>query len=509
MKVIMLIWDGLRPEFLDDRLAPSLCALAKKGTQFKHHSGIFPTETRVNASSLATGQPPATHGIVANRFYDRERDRTANTGDHLQVEQVSSEKGLFPCPTFCESLQSAGFKTLVVGSGSPGSTYLQAPQSRDLVVNTRGFVWPESQSQAIYSRYGPFPGAEMPPDPWNDLAMRILADGLEAGDYDMGLVWLCDPDYTQHEMGLGSDASKSAIRRNDERLGRLLDRVGPETTVLLASDHGFSTVVPTPRATDWLGVDPESVKTVSPGLYLADPDRELERIVASLRQQPWVGPILTKDSGDGQLGVVEETFSTKLLRIDHDARSPDIVFSHRWRDDGNAFGIAGQILREGGTAPHGSLSRFDRRAVLVAAGPGFASATTHTPTSALDIAPTIQHLFGIDESDLPGRILSDEVDVHLPPSGVEVVNAGGRGGHYVLCAIRVHNIPGGCRRGDLAKRSDGGQQVIDFRLRVVYVRRHPNRAIVTFFKDGNGDSLILIEPFGQVSTTETFQPNGR
>ena len=58
MKAVLIIWDGLRPEFVDPGVTPALCALSDQGTTFSNHTAIFPTETRVNSSSIATGMYP-------------------------------------------------------------------------------------------------------------------------------------------------------------------------------------------------------------------------------------------------------------------------------------------------------------------------------------------------------------------------------------------------------------------------------------------------------------------
>ena len=61
------------------------------------------------------------------------------------------------------------------------------------------------------------------------------------------LLWLSEPDRSQHETGPGSAASIAAIRHSDEALGRVLacldeKRLRTETDVIVVSDHGFSTI---------------------------------------------------------------------------------------------------------------------------------------------------------------------------------------------------------------------------------------------------------------------------
>lgn len=407
MQAAMIVWDGLRPEFVRPDLTPTLCALSERGTFFEHHQAVFPTETRVNSSSLATGCTPDQHGMVANRFWDREMSAFVNTGDHEDLDAIRSATGrVLAVPTVCERLRNAGRQTLAVGSGSPGSTLLQDPEEDGAVVNTRGVVRPDRLAEEIVGRFGPFPDEASAPDGWNDLACRVFIDAIERGAYDFGVLWMCDPDYTQHKQGLGSEHSLAAIRATDARLARILDAAPSEIDLVVASDHGFSTVDRSRRASDgWLGLDEDRAWMGSSGVYLADPERDLERVVDTLKGQSWVGPVFTEDAGKGPFGVVDETYSKNLVHAGHPTRSPDVVFSRRWTDETNAFGIEGGVWGPGGIATHGSLSPYDRRCVLIGSGRSFRQGVTSAlPSSAVDVAPTILSLFGI-EGDCSGRVL--------------------------------------------------------------------------------------------------------
>lgn len=394
MKAALIVWDGLRPDFVRPNLTPTLCGLADRGMRFARHSAIFPTETRVNASSIATGCPPATHGIVANRFLDRPTGRLVNTGDTADLFAVAGpEGGILPVPTLSERLSDAGFRTLVVGAGSPGSTLVLAPRSGDPVINVRAFVRPEPDAEAFHARYGPFPEEADPPDPWNDLACRIFVDEIESGGADFGILWLCDPDFTQHKAGLGSPRSLSAIRANDARLADILRRAPGDFTCLVASDHGFSSEAPGhPPQSGWTGLPGDRVTAGSSGVYLADPARDLERVVSVALEADWVGTVFLK-AGDGTHGAVEGTLDQSLLGISREDRSPDLVIPKRWEREANEHGVPGLVRGIGGPT-HGSLSPFDRSCVLIASGPQFRRGETSSiPSSAVDIAPTVLSLF--------------------------------------------------------------------------------------------------------------------
>src|SRR6202795_355098 len=67
--VVLMVWDGLRPDFVTQRDTPNLFRLAREGVRFDRHHSIFPTLTMVNATALATGAPPGVNGLEGNNFY--------------------------------------------------------------------------------------------------------------------------------------------------------------------------------------------------------------------------------------------------------------------------------------------------------------------------------------------------------------------------------------------------------------------------------------------------------
>ena len=421
MKTAIIIWDGLRPEFVRCDLTPALCALTDRGTVFENHCAIFPTETRVNSSTIATGVYPESHGIVANRFLDRISGRVINTGDHDQLAQLHSGD-ILPVPTLCGILRDNGYRSLVVGSDSPGSTLLQDPVGQDRFVNVRGVIRPEGDTDAFQATYGNFPVESDPPGAWNDLACRAFADGVSSDTFDLGILWLCDPDFTQHKHGLGSPESLAVIRNNDVRLAKLVSDLPTDIDLVVASDHGFSTVAEHAEPAEaWIGLEAGSYNLGSSGIYLERPNEHLESTVSRLMAQSWMGPIFLKEETAEGRGVIAGTFGQGLLRLNYPDHTPDVVYSRRWSAAANSYGIKGSVFGAGGIATHGSLSPYDRHAVLVAGGPSFKSGiVSPVPTSAVDIAPTILEGFGIASAKMDGRVLAEGLLEGPDPEEVRV-----------------------------------------------------------------------------------------
>src|SRR5258707_741611 len=67
--VILVIWDGMRPDFVNPQNTPNLQALIQRGTFFANHHAVWPTTTEVNGTVLATGAFPARSHVIANQEY--------------------------------------------------------------------------------------------------------------------------------------------------------------------------------------------------------------------------------------------------------------------------------------------------------------------------------------------------------------------------------------------------------------------------------------------------------
>src|SRR3954469_3524659 len=66
---LLLVIDGLRPDYVTQEVMPRLTALGRRGIVFTAHHSVFPTVTRVNASSMSTGAYPESHGLMGNTVY--------------------------------------------------------------------------------------------------------------------------------------------------------------------------------------------------------------------------------------------------------------------------------------------------------------------------------------------------------------------------------------------------------------------------------------------------------
>ena len=129
--ILVIVWDGLRPDMVTPEQTPYLYATSQRGAFCQASHAAFPTATRINASTLATGCYPARHGIVDNELYIPAVDPTKATScaDWEALQRMAHAEGgpLLTAPTLGEVLRGAGRRLACVGSGSPGTTYLTNP----------------------------------------------------------------------------------------------------------------------------------------------------------------------------------------------------------------------------------------------------------------------------------------------------------------------------------------------------------------------------------------------
>src|SRR5947207_1925698 len=72
--VVVVVWDGMRPDFVTETNTPALWKLAREGVTFRNHHAVYPSATMVNGVAIATGVYPDRNGIIANYQFRPEID---------------------------------------------------------------------------------------------------------------------------------------------------------------------------------------------------------------------------------------------------------------------------------------------------------------------------------------------------------------------------------------------------------------------------------------------------
>lgn len=478
--VVVVVWDGLRPDFVGPQYTPTLHELARRGTFFRRHHCSYVSSTEVNGTALATGVHPAHSGILANVQHRADLGWLGTYGteqlDPVRRGDLLTGGRYLAVPTVPELLQAAGLPTVVAGSKGVVLLHDRAPRGtnaaqRESITLFRGLTLPRAALTNLEAtpEIGPAPRPAVDPvsnkerlmswvrkardkaltqlggNPvvtpdsrrWDEWTTRCLVHGLWKESVPRySVLWLAEPDASQHETSPGSPHALAALRAADQRLAEVIralrDRgVLDQTDVLVVSDHGFSTVDHGPELGSALRgagfvagssfSNPEAgdVLTVNLGgstfCYVFEHHRPtIERLVEFLQGTDFAGVIFSAVPLPG-------TFPLALGRLDAGPTAPDVVVAMRWREERNAWGTPGAIAAVGGRiggGAHGSLSRFDMNNTLIAAGPGFR--TNHVsdiPSGNIDLAPTVLWLLGVERpATLDGRVLAEAL-VSPPAAG--------------------------------------------------------------------------------------------
>ena len=117
---VLIVWDGMRPDYVSAELTPTLHALREGGVWFANHRSVYPTSTEVNGTVLATGVFPQRSGITANKEYRREIDPLKQFGTEsltaVRRGDALTDGNYLKVSTVAELVQRSGGRTAVVGA---------------------------------------------------------------------------------------------------------------------------------------------------------------------------------------------------------------------------------------------------------------------------------------------------------------------------------------------------------------------------------------------------------
>ena len=437
--VVVVVWDGMRPDFVTKENTPTLWKLSGEGVTFRNHHAVYPSATNVNGTALVTGVYPGKNGVIANHAYrpeiDRRRAIEVETPAAVQKGDELSAGKYISVPTIAELVQRAGGRT-AIGTAKTVGLLLDRQvgfgpseaRVKNSVTLFAGKTLPSSTLAPITGALGPFPSNHLQQDTWTTKTLTdfLWKDGVPA----FSILWLGEPDLTEHESAPGAPAALSAIKSSDQNLAAVLaalDRhhAREATDVFVLSDHGFSTIE---RSVDLRKIlkdagfeaktefkdEPKRGEIMLAGnggsvLFYVIPQARnatiTRRLVEFLQQSDFAGVIFTKEPMQG-------TFGLDQAKIDNQ-HAPDVVMAFRWNDSRNQFDVPGMInadwQRGAGKGTHATLSRFDMHNVLITAGPDFRRGQGNDlPSGNVDLAPTILRILGITApQQLDGRILSE------------------------------------------------------------------------------------------------------
>lgn len=409
-RAALMIVDGLRADMVTPEYTPFLAALAERSRVYAQHRSVFPSATRVSSASISTGCLPASHGLEGNAIALDEGQglEPVSVGPATFRERWRAATGAtLRRPTLAERLREHG-GVIIYSNSSPGSAHMQDPDSHGHLYHRSGSFAPGMMSVTD----GEHPDVDY--DAAGDAVVteRFCASLRSRRDVPLHVLWICEPDHSQHALELGSPEHREVLAGADARVGEVVQAFeaalagGEELMLMIGSDHGHETVDDVIPVTEELIEAGFKRAADSPELVLASSgmgaliylDRDsmgrAQEIARWLTNQPWCGEVYA----GAELTQLGHAMDTALA----------VAFSMAKRDDLNPHGVrgfghvAGDPFSPGdrqGFGQHGGLGPYETRPFLIAAGEGVRPAACERATSTIDIAPTVmQHLGLFDEA---------------------------------------------------------------------------------------------------------------
>jgi predicted AlkP superfamily pyrophosphatase or phosphodiesterase len=453
-RIIVLVIDGLRPDYITPDIMPNLSIFRENGFSGQNHHAVYPTSTRINSASIATGTYPNKHGLLNNSLYLSEvsLDRILNTkkiSDLLLIDKFTNGH-LLTTISLGEILQNRDRKLFISSSGASGSAYLLNHKPGTGTLLHREIVQPESLSPVVEKLLGPV--LEETTRPHVKTVKRsvdaIFKIGIEIINADVIIGWITEPDGTAHSEGIGAPLTIEALKFVDNEIARISEGLQirgilKSTNIIIVSDHGFSTRIGEKSISSLL-IDHElksdesstDVIIANDAIYVnKQKEKLIPQVVRLLQKTAWIGPIFTDGkNSSSNMGWVPGTLSFSTVMWDHE-RSSDILTAGNWSDKSNKYGYKGDVSLPG-VAGHNSTSPFDIKSTFLASGPDFKSQTKSTiPTGNVDLVPTVLHLLGIKVPDsIDGRIIREALNKEPSPSEIQIESK------EFIAETRVENI---------------------------------------------------------------------
>ncbi|MCF6767962.1 alkaline phosphatase family protein [Thiotrichales bacterium 19S11-10] len=293
-RVIIFVWDGLRPDSITKKDTPNLYKLAQQGVWFSDNHSSYPTFTMMNGSTFATGDFAGKTGFYGNTLWQpsakgenavgRRVDfqQPVFTEDYQVLKDLNKDLPLVEVDTLFELAHKAGIKTVTVGKSGPA--FFQDYQQQGVIFD-ENYVYPEMVAERLNDENYPLPknliygyqnfilanninptekkkvlrlmddvtsdpqAAQVSPyDQMNRYLMETYLSKLLSNVAPrLSVIWLRNPDTTEHNYGVGSTAYYDALAKQDQLLGQLVNKlkqknIWNKTNLIIVSDHSHSNV---------------------------------------------------------------------------------------------------------------------------------------------------------------------------------------------------------------------------------------------------------------------------
>jgi hypothetical protein len=527
--LVLFVPDGLRALLVTPETAPTMAAVRDQGVNFKNPHSLFPTFTMPNSSALSTGHFLGDTGVFSNTLFTGYPVPPANSlmpfiENNLILGNIDAHFGgsFISEESVIAAARHEGLSTAAIGKLGPTLLFDHTERSGaativfdDWTGSEHGIPLSQEIKEALTAAGLPL---KAPPRGANgdrgdekvhgtlaansaqqayfaEVAAKVVLPLLRARNKPFVLVfWSRDPDGTQHFQGdslntlipgINGPTSLAAVKNADDNLKTIrqaLDDLGLTTTtdIVIAADHGFSTIGKESKTSaaakvgypdvhpgflppGFVAIDiatalnlplfdpnnknvrvgagaypkaghgligrdaaaPEIAVAANGGsdlIYLINRDPALAaRVVEALLAQDYVSGIFVDDD----LGPIPGTLPLSAINLKGTPKmpTPAIVVNFRSFSTGCerpvlcTVEIADTPLQQG-QGMHGNFSRADTMNFMAAIGPSFKRGyVDEAPVSNADIGQTLKQLLGLK---IPfGGSLRGRVIEEALPGGAE------------------------------------------------------------------------------------------
>ena len=305
--VIIFVADGLRYGSVTPENMPNFSKLKAEGVDFTNSHSLYPTQTTVNASAIATGHYIGDTGNFGNTIWMKKPMISLHGADlgFLEANGVLTEMnerfgGNYLNETsLMAAARAAGYQTAIIGKEGPARIQ-DLTANRDgtetLIVDDEtgheeGFGLPTWFTRAMRAAFfDPVMPATTQPNILQQVNQTkaitriVLPQFHENAKPFFILVWSRDPDTTQHNArdsagelapGINSRSALAAARNADSMLGDIraaLKQEGLEgnTDLFVTADHGFLTVSRSSATSPSAKLAPGTIADLTPGFVAKD-----------------------------------------------------------------------------------------------------------------------------------------------------------------------------------------------------------------------------------------------
>lgn len=230
---IAICLDGCEPAYLDEAikagLMPTLARIRQTGTE-RTALSVIPSFTNPNNLSIATGRPPAIHGICGNYLYEPQ------TGNEVMM----NDPRFLRAPTIFKAFYDAGAKVAVVTAKDKLRALLghglKFDEGRAICFSS------EKADKSTEAEHGienasAWLGRPVPEVYSAELSEFVFAAGVKLlKEFAPDVMYLTTTDYVQHKYAPGVPQANAFYEMFDKYLTEL-DALG--AAIIVTADHGM------------------------------------------------------------------------------------------------------------------------------------------------------------------------------------------------------------------------------------------------------------------------------